>query len=113
MGTDTRWGGGISTPGVVKTYLEKIMSKMTPMLKLFLLWEQGLTRSAPEGFAPGVILWLRCVHEYVYTYILVMEYVSPYVLLLAHPLRVLNIHRLNRIWKKWHLLQEKNKSDIV
>lgn len=31
----------------------------------------------------------------------------PYGLLLAQPLRMLSIHRLSRIWKKWHELQEK------
>lgn len=36
-----------------------------------------------------------------------MDCVLPYGLLLAQPLRMLSIHRLSRIWKKWHELQEK------
>lgn len=95
MDTDAQGGVGITIPGLVKIHLEKIVSKMTPTLKLFLLWEEGLTRSPPQGlttqFFPRFceIIYIHiCI--YVHTHIKVVENILPYGLLLAHSFKVLN-----------------------
>lgn len=56
MGTDGQGDVGISIPGAVKAHLEKIMSKMTPALKLFLLGEEGLIRSPSGDVATEIFL---------------------------------------------------------
>lgn len=67
MDTDAQRGVGITIPGLVKIHLEKIVSKMTPTLKLSLLWEEGLTRSPPQGLTTQIFLQF-CEIIYIYIY---------------------------------------------
>lgn len=63
--TDAQRGVGITIPGLVKIHLEKIVSKMAPALKLSLLWEEGLTRSPPQGLTTQIFLQF-CEIIYIY-----------------------------------------------
>lgn len=59
-GTDThaQRGVGVTIPGLVKIHLGKIVSKMTPTLKLSLLVEEALTRSPPQGLTTQIFLFV-------------------------------------------------------
>lgn len=79
--------------GWSKSNLEKTVSKMTPALKLSLLWEECLTRSPPQGLTSQIFLRFHEIlylYIYTYTHIKVMENVLPNGLLLAQPFKVLN-----------------------
>lgn len=67
MDSDAQRGVGITIPGLVKIHLEKTVSKMTPTLKLSVLWEEGLTRSPAQGLTTQIFLEF-CEILYVYTH---------------------------------------------